>query len=203
MFYICSMPCADPRSLQLDELTQVAYRLGMVFGQAAEQAETHERRMAFFNAFDRAFFSFRVGIALQLRLRREAAAPAEREVEREEERPETLEREPTERPERYDERDRDRDVERASFPLLLRTLEGVADAAALLPGPPPAELPTLRELLARVASTPASAPASARPQAALRARLTGSAAGVTLAPPPTRRTLSVAPGRRRATGPPG
>lgn len=199
MFYICSMSDADPRSLQLDELTQVAYRLGKVFGQAAEQAETHERRMAFFDAFDRAFFSFRVGIALQLRLRRGAAAPGQREVER----PETLEREPTERPERYDERDRDRDVERASFPVLLRTLEGVADAAALLPGPPPAELPTLRELLARVASNPASAPANVRPQAALRARLTGSAAGVTLALPPTRRTLSVAPGRRRATGPPG
>jgi len=194
---------ADLRSLQLDELTQVAYRLGKVFGQAAEQAETHERRMAFFNAFDRAFFSFRVGIALQLRLRREAAVPAEREATRDEERPEALERDPAERPERYDERDRDRDVERASFPLLLRTLEGVADAATRLPGPPPAELPTLRELLARVASTPASAPVSARPQPALRARLTGSAAGVMLAQPTPRRTLSGAPRPRRATGPPG
>jgi len=203
MFYICSMSDADPRSLQLDELTQVAYRLGKAFGQAAEQAETHERRMELFHAFDRAFFSVRVGIALQLRLRREAAAPAEREAERDEERPEPLERDPADRAERYDERDRDRDVERASFPILLRTLEGVADAAALLPGPPPAELPTLRELLARVGSKPASAPVGARSQSALRARLTGSATSVMLAQSPARRTSTGSPGRRRATGPPG
>ena len=194
---------ASPSSLQLDELTQVAYRLGKVFGQAAEQAETHERRIELFNAFDRAFFSVRVGIALQLRLRREAAAPAEREETREEERSEALEREPSEHAGCYDERDRDREVERASFPILLRTLEGVADAAALLPGPPPAELPTLRELLARVGSKPASAPFRAGPQPALRARLAGPAAGVMLAPSPTRRPPSGAPRARRATGPPG
>ena len=204
MFYICSMADAVPSSLQLAELTQVAYRLGKAFGQAAEQAETHEQRLELFSAFDRAFFSVRVGIALQLRLRREAAVPAEREAEREDERAEPLERDPAETGERYTERDRDRDVERASFPVLLRTLEGVADAAARLPGPPPAELPTLRELLAQVAPTPPEfALARARPQAALRARLTGSAASLRLAPSPAGRAPQGSLGRRRATGPPG
>lgn len=207
MFYSCSMTGAVPSSLQLDELTQMAYRLGKAFGQAAEQAETHERRLELFGAFDRAFFSVRVGIALQLRLRREAAAPlptaVERETEREVERAEPLERDPAERVERYDERDRDRDAERASFPVLLRTLEGVADAASLLPGPPPAELPTLRELLAQVAPKPQPAPVTARPQSALRARLAGSGASVTLTAPPALRAPPGALARRRATGPPG
>lgn len=203
MFYVCSVSDPVPSSLQLDELTQVAYRLGKAFGQAAEQAETHERRLELFSAFDRAFFSVRVGIALQLRLRREAAVPAERETEREDERAEPLELDPAEAGERYTERDRDRDVERASFPVFLRTLEGVADAAARLPGPPPAELPTLRELLAQVAPAPEFAAARARPQAALRARLTGSAASVRLAPSTAGRAPPGALGRRRATGPPG
>jgi len=207
MFYICSMVDAVPSSLQLTELTQVAYRLGKAFGQAAEQAETHERRLELFGAFDRAFFAVRVGIALQLRLRREGRVPVptaiERETEREVERPEPLERDPAETGERYTERDRDRDVERASFPVLLRTLEGVADAAARLPGPPPAELPTLRELLAQVAPTPEFAAARARPQAALRTRLTGSAASLRLAPSPAGWAPQGALGRRRATGPPG
>ncbi|WP_156466995.1 MULTISPECIES: hypothetical protein [unclassified Phenylobacterium] len=197
------MADAVPSNVQLAELTQVAYRLGKAFGQAAEQAETHERRLEFFSAFDRAFFSVRVGIALQLRLRREAAVPAEREAEREDERAEPLERDPAETGERYTERDRDRDVERASFPVLLRTLEGVADAAARLPGPPPAELPTLRELLAQVAPTPEFARARVRPQTALRARLTGSGASVALAPSPARRTPHDPLAHRRATGPPG
>lgn len=207
MFYFCSMADAVPSSLQLDELTQVAYRLGKAFGQAAEQAEMHERRLELFGAFDRAFFSVRVGIALQFRLRREAPAPlptaVERETEREVERAEPLERDPAETGECYTERDRDRDAERASFPVLLRTLEGVAEAATRLPGPPPAELPTLRELLAQVAPTPEFAAARARPQAALRTRLTGSAASLRLAPSPGGWAPQGALGRRCATGPPG
>lgn len=199
------MSSGDPRSLQLDELAQVAFRLGKAFGQEAEQAGTLERKVEFFHLFDRSFAAFRLGIALQLRLRREAASPAERADEREDERPEALERdrpECAERPDRYDERDRERDRERASLPLLLRTLQGVADAAAALPGPEPADLQTLRELLAQVKAQPAAAPQRA-PAPALRARLSGSTATVTPPRPNLPRpSLHDAAPVRRATGPP-
>jgi hypothetical protein len=74
-------------------------------------------------------------------------------------------------------------------------LNGVVAAAEALPGPPPAELPTLRELLQRVGATsatvavpaspgPAGRPSSLRPPASpagpLRARLSGGTA--TLSP---------------------
>lgn len=190
---------SDEALSQLSDLRGCAYRLGVAFGAAAEQAETHDRKMEFFHAFDRCFFSVRVAVALGMRLRREAASTvgAERQVERDE----SVEQEPSEgsdasgRPERYDERDREREVERASFPLLLRTLQGVAADAAPLLGPPPAELLTLRELLAKVtAGPPAVAPRSTG--GALRPRLAGSAATVTLPRPGPRTAL------RDATGPP-
>jgi len=181
-------------SQRLDDLIGVAHRLGMVFGQEAERIDAMERKLPLLEAFSRCFFSVRVGIALKLRLAKEAGAPAVR-PEREVERPEPPELERPERGEtfRFDERDRERDVERASLPLLLRTLEGVAADAEALLGPQPAELPTLRELLARVKAD-APAPA-ARP---LRARLTGSATTVTLPRPGPRAASPL----RRATGPP-
>lgn len=208
-------------STQLLELRECAYRLGLVFGAEAEGALTTAQRVAAYELFNRCFFSVRVAIALDLRLRQEArrgadgtARPEGPECEApehegpERERPE---REPPEQ-ERYDERDRDREVERASFPLLLRTLEGVvADAEACLPGPPPAELPTLRELLSRVtAPSGERSPHRAPAPAALRARLAGSAAPtpassapVSSSPSTPPRTPPADPSRRWPTGPPG
>jgi hypothetical protein len=202
------MPATAPHSQQLHELQQVATRLGLAFGREAEAAETPAERVALFNLFDRCFFSVRVSIALQLRLRQEARR-AEREDGRtdrddaETERDEAPERaEASERPERCDERDRDRETERASLPLLLDTLDGVVAGAAALTGPAPAELPTLTDLLTRLRGAP-PAPVRTPPprtRAPLRARLTGSTTTI-LAPPPRPAGLpGLAP--RRSTGPP-
>lgn len=182
----------------LERMAAIAARLGEAFGREAEAAQTHERRIELFHLFDRCFFSVRVSIALQLRLRREAGTLAEREADP----PEVLEREPADRddahdrPERFDERDRDRETERADLPILLRTLEGVCDAAEALPGPRPAELPTLRELLVQVKGRTPATPARRAP--ALRSRLTGSTAPLVLERPSLRAALQ----KRRATGPP-
>ena len=197
---------------RLSELSACAHRLGVAFAEAAERAQTHERRMEFFRLFDRCFFSVRVAIALELRLSKTSAAPASAFAEHED----AAERE--ERPERYDDRERDRDDERetASLPVLLRTLEDVAAEAAALPGPPPADLPTLKELLAQITSEPgprsaaprSAAPRSAgpRPLAPLRARLAGSGATLVLDPPqtaaPARPGSHAFPGSRGSTGPP-
>lgn len=202
----------DPNAQMLDDMAQCAYRLGKVFGAEAERAETHERRMEQFELFDRCFFAIRVAIGLQLRLRREARAEqnAERDTERERiEAPDH--RDPSDRDppetdrERLDaESDRDRERERASFPILLRTLEGVAADAAALPGPPPAALPTLRELLVQVRSQPPAAPPSPNTGTPLKSRLAGSATTQVLARPPPSPTprLRVGLPPRRATGPP-
>jgi hypothetical protein len=224
MFYFCSM---EAEARQLDDLRQVAYRLGMAFGQAAEIEGDFDRKLQLFDAFHRGFASVRLSIALAMRWAREGrlpartiAEPTEREGERLEvlERPDYPERPDFEvRPERYTERDRDREAERASLPLLLRTLDSVADdAQALLPAV--ADLPTLRELLDQIrgpsavpAATSGSAPtaiqagkpSSGRSPSPLRARLTGGTA--TLARPPS---LGLdLPGlpqalQRRSTGPP-
>jgi len=79
--------------------------------------------------------------------------------------------------------DRDREGERASLPLLMKTLRGVAADAAALPGPAPAKRP-----------------------APLRLRLSGAA--VLTMPPPRAGPVSnafatQAPRPRAATGPPG
>jgi hypothetical protein len=199
------MTAADPRLAMLADMGACAHRLGMAFGAEARQAETTADKLRYFQLFDRCFFAVRVGIALELRLEREARAagagvlredghgaanragcdPPENEAERAEP-PESVHRE---RPESSD-RDRDRETERASLPLLLRTLDGVAADAEALPGPPPAALPTLQDLLARfsadavVAPRPAShvpgGPGGGRP---LRARLTGTVSQVLTLPP--------------------
>jgi hypothetical protein len=209
-----------------------AYRLGMAFGTEAERAQTTADKLQYFQLFDRCFFAVRVGIALELRLKREAgrsgASPVREDRDRddladraerdppEDERAEPLE---LERPEpleyaetlEYTERDREREAEGASLPLLLRTLEGVAADAATLPGPPPAALPTLQDLLARFSSDAVAAPGpvsgsgGAQP---LRARLAGSATVLT-ARPAAGQTLTLSPpatcdgpSLRGATGPP-
>lgn len=184
----------------LSALTEAAFGLGMAYHDKHEQAEDAESEARCFAAFDRCFTSVRLAIALKLRLGREARASArEPTAERDEvEREAVLE---VDRPERYTERDRDRETERASFPLLLKTLTGVVADASAVPGPRPAELVSLRELLATAGATPASQPRP--PPSALKARLTGSTATALL-------TLDRAAGAwpgiappRRATGPPG
>lgn len=184
-------------------MRQAAYGLGLGFARAAEAEGDLDRKLVLFDAFHRSFASVRLSIALAMRLRSEARRPAPTEPER----AEALERpDHPERPERYDERDRDREAERASLPLLLRTLASVADDARALT-PRAAELPTLDELLDRVRAQPAPATPSPPPPSsgALRARLAGGTATLTL-PPPTRSggPLAGLPGAspRRSTGPP-
>jgi hypothetical protein len=194
---------------QLDDMREAAYGLGMAFARAAEAEGDLDRKLQLFDAFHRSFASVRLSIALAMRLRREAQAPARVETERDErdeERDEALERsDAPERAERYDERDRDRESERASLPLLLRTLERVADDAQALM-PQAAELPTLRELLDRVRAEPAApAPPAAPPSSgALRTRLSGGTAALTLLPKSGPSGLPGRPGApsRRSTGPP-
>jgi hypothetical protein len=210
------MSADDPARHMLDELTACAYRLGLAFGQEAERAQAWARKIEYAQLFERCFFSVRVAIGLRLRLDRTSAVaraahdPRQDQRERGREPPERLERadaiDPPERegdlaPER--DRDRERDVERASLPLLLKTLHGVAADAAALPGPEPAALPTLRELLAEMAAP--TAPAAAQPAIGgrLRARLTGSAApAVTILARPLPNPGQAASRPRRSTGPP-
>jgi hypothetical protein len=181
---------------QLDDLRNAAHGLGMAFARAAMAEDDFDRKLALFDAFHRSSASVRLSIALKMRLQREARLPPRVEIERPETEHLEVERpEAAERPERYDERDRDRETERASFPLLLRTLSRVAhDAQALLPQA--AELPSLRELLAQAKAQPAAQP---RPAAtALRTRLAGSATTQVLIRPPA----PPGPPPRRSTGPP-
>ena len=207
------MDAPDPRCAMLFEMTGSAHRLGMAFAAEAEQADEIGRKIEYLKLFDRCFFAVRVGIALELRLEREGrwdAARAGREdrddpADRAELDPPEDER--PERPERLRlDADRDREVERATLPRLLDTLQAVAADAATLPGPPPAELPTLRDLLAHYAAAPAETPAashghthrtrlasstSAFPgQGALAGLLTRPATG----PPPTRSSPRAKPG---------
>lgn len=165
----------------------------------------------------------RVATALELRLLRAPmtrpegvqpeglqTSPAQREGEREGEQPDWSAGAGRERDERdradLDRADLDRERERepVSLPVLLRTLDGVAVDAAALPDPEPADLPTLRELLAQVASDPPAPPAARKTPANLRARLAGSAIGsvLALAPPPPPPGIGGGFAMRRATGPP-
>jgi hypothetical protein len=177
----------DVEIRQLDAIREAAFGLAMEFAQAARAEGDVDRKLQLFDAFHRGSASVRLSIALAMRLRREGRRPAAAQADARE-RPDAGERPDT--GERHDERDRDRETERVSLPILLRTLERVADdAGALLPQA--AELPSLREILDRVRAQPAAAPPAPatvplRPpsQSPLRARLSGGTAALTLAPPP-------------------
>src|SRR5690242_2947195 len=119
------MAAADPRSEMLRQMAECAYRIGMAFGAEAEKAQDTASRVKWWELFERCFFAVRVSTALELRLKQDARRePREAASDREEliERPDPADHpERPEAPERYTERDRDREVERASFPILLRT----------------------------------------------------------------------------------
>jgi hypothetical protein len=185
---------------QLDQMREVAFRLGMSLGQAALAEDDIDRKLTLLDAFHRSFAAVRLSIALKMRLAREARTAPRAETERAEtERLETGRAEGVERPERFDERDRDRETERASFPLLLSTLRRVACDAETLQ-PQAAELPALRELLDRVGAQPAP---PAKPAGPLRERLSGGTAALTLTAPPRPRPRGL-PGLplHRPPGPP-
>ena len=211
------MTSAAPRLEMLSDMAGCAYRLGMAFSAAAEKAQGADGWLAYFNAFDRCFFAVRVATALELRLRRgeprEAASDREALIDRPDP-PEAAdcETDGRDRDRDYDERDRDRETERASLPILLRTLEGVVADAEPLPGAEPAELLTLRELIAHAKAAPSRSAVPPGTAQSLRSRLAGSAAAST--PPPKAHLASahlasnvaeVLAARRapsRATGPP-
>ncbi len=206
------MTATDPRSRQLSEMAECAYRLGMAFGAATEKVQGTDGWLAYFNAFDRCFFAVRVATALQLRLDRTLAEPREAATDREAlidhpDPPEASDAETDgrDRDRGYDERDRDRETERASLPILLRTLESVAADAETLPDAEPAELLTLRELIAHAKAAPS--PHASETTQSLRSRLTGS--GAALAPaarpqsgPHLASNVGQLMAARRATGPP-
>ena len=182
----------------LDALTQCAYRLGMAFGAEAERAQGKALIEAC-ERFDRCFFSVRMAIALQLRLRQALPVRLMAETGGDRAERDAVEREPCDHHVRAEpvERERERETERASVPLLLKALETVAAGAASLPGPAPAALLTLRELLAKLSSAPAASPAPVatpppRPAGDLRTRLAASTSTSVLTAAPL----------RRATGPP-
>jgi len=200
------MPPAPATSEMLAEMSGCAYRLGVAFAGEAERTEDIGRRLEMFQLFDRCFFAVRVATALQLRLGRGAwtaprapANDAEDLRERESLEIERPERDAPGRERLEADRDRDREAERASLPVLLTTLTGVAADAAARPGRPPAALPALQALLALASAEPAPVrrPAGAPP---LRDRLAGSAAVAVTAPP--RAPSALRPPVRRATGPP-
>jgi hypothetical protein len=215
------MTSADPRSRQLSEMAECAYRLGMAFGSATERAQGTDDWLPYFNAFDRCFFAVRVATALQLRLNRTPAEPREGATERQAliDRPDPPETSDSETDGRdrdggYGERDRDRETERASLPILLRTLEGVAADAETLPDAAPLELVTLRELIAHAKAAPpphASGPHASGTAQNFRSRLTGSGVAPAPLPRPQRgphlasnvgEILAARRAPNRATGPP-
>ena len=178
---------------RLDELSACAYRLGERFGAEAERAPAGDLKA--FELFERCFFAVRVATALQLRLWQTPGAARDAGAGRADRPDAALDRGLA----RDRDSDRDREREPASLPLLLKTLDAVAEDAAHLPGPAPAELPTLRELLAQLTTAPAKPTAATGP--GLRARLAGSAtAPLVTIPPPARPSPILA--LHRATGPP-
>ena len=185
------------QSLQLTEMSECACRLGMAFGAVAERADDDPaRQLQYFDLFERCFFAVRMATSLTLRLGLSLMASSERERPEQE----RAERQPSDRDIDRD-RERERERESASFPMLLKTLGAVADAASALPGPAPAALPSLRELLAQFTSDPAPAKQPTEAGQGLRARLAGSAATPVVTLPSSARPSPI-PALHRATGPP-
>ena len=196
------MRAPDPRVAMLAEMREPAFRLGMAFAAEAERAQDMNRKIEFFHLFDRCGFVVRVGIALELRLERTPAIrpePREPKTDRETllDREDLTDRDPLDRYEPEYDRERDRETERASFPILVRALEGVCADAGKLPGPPPADLLTLRELLAKVKAEPLASQPTPKPRLAV----SGAAAAVAPTRGPASNVGEIL-AARRATGPP-
>eukprot|EP01041_Mallomonas_annulata_P027087 gene27087-48594_t len=76
------MPAPVPSAEMLDAFSQCAYRLGMAFGAEAERTQGKAMLEAC-ERFERCFFSVRMAIGLQLRLRRPMPVLRAAESERE------------------------------------------------------------------------------------------------------------------------
>ena len=206
----------DHELQMLESLVDCAKTLSLAIGEAAKVETDRVRMLELVEAFQRGFFSVRMGIRLSMTLRAGPrpvrAAPEALEAEALE--AEQLETEPleTERPERP-EREREREYEAVSLPAFLKTLGLVSATAARLDDLPAhirtEVLPTLHKLLARahadaapVGAPAQSSPASPKggadlllrpPKVAPRRQLLGSTAPVLpkpfpLAGPPPRRS---------------
>jgi hypothetical protein len=157
----------------LESLVDCAKDLSLAIGEAAKAETDKVRMLELVEAFQRGFFSVRMGIRLSMTLR---AGPRPVRAA-----PEALEAEPleteeaeqlqTERPERP-EREREREYEAVSLPAFLKSLGVVSATAARLDNLPAhvrtEVLPALDRLLARASAdaTPAQA-APAPPKGAV------------------------------------
>ena len=149
----------------LESLVDCAKTLSLAMGEAAKVETDRVRMLELVEAFQRGFFSVRMGIRLSLTLRagprpvRAAQiAPEAEPLETEEAERLEIERLETERAERP-EREREREYEAVSLPAFLKTLGVVSATAARLDDLPAhvrtAVLPALDKLLARAnADTP-------------------------------------------------
>lgn len=166
----------------LESLIDCAKTISLALGEAAKVETDRARLLELVEAFQRGFFSVRMGIRLSLTLRAgprplRAALIAPEAETLETEKPERLEieRPETERAERP-EREREREYEAVSLPTFLKTLGVVSADAARLDGLPAhvrAEaLPTLERLLAQADAQAPPVPAK-RPQPAKSAPTTG------------------------------
>ena len=181
----------------LESLVDCAKTLSLAMGEAAKVETDRVRMLELVEAFQRGFFSVRMGIRLSLTLRagprpvRAAQiAPEAEPLETEEAERLEIERLETERAERP-EREREREYEAVSLPAFLKTLGVVSATAARLDDLPAhvrtAVLPALDKLLARAnADTP---PVQSTPAQSSSASLKGGV-DLLLRPP------KAAPGRQ-------
>ena len=157
----------DHELQMLESLVDCAKTLSLAIGEAAKVETDRVRLLELVEAFQRGFFSVRMGIRLSMTLR---AGPKTVRAALETEEAEQLETEPpeTERPERP-EREREREYEAVSLPAFLKTLGLVSATAARLDDLPAhirtEVLPTLHKLLARAHAdaAPVGAPAQSSP----------------------------------------
>ena len=171
----------DHELQMLESLVDCAKTISLAIGEAAKVETDRVRQLELFDAFQRGFFSVRMGIRLALTLRAGPrpvrAAPAAPESEKlAAERPETermeAERAETLRLDRLDverlntEREREREYESVSLPNFLKALGVVSAKAARLDDLPAhvrnEVLPTLDRLLARANADAAPVPAQAQ-----------------------------------------
>ena len=191
----------------LESLVDCAKTISLAIGEAAKVETDRVRQLELFDAFQRGFFSVRMGIRLALTLRAPRSvrvAPSASDTERletertEAERPETLQTDRIDRERLAVERERDREYEAVSLPNFLKALGVVSAKAARLDDLPAhvcnEVLPTLDRLLARANTDAAVVPAQAQsspistkggvdlllrpPKAAPKGRLLGSTSAI-------------------------